>query len=96
MSKENPYISCKETIGNYSSDPTAKIDISRLLEQMKIRRQAYVLQRLLIDEAEPKTVAEELNVTVDNLYNIKKRAIAALTQLVIADKKKYNDERDIR
>lgn len=95
-SKGCPYNSCKESVCNASSVQTAQIDIPSLLQQMKIRRQAYVLQRLLIDEEEPKVVAEELHVTIDNLYNIKKRAITALAQLVLADKKKYKDERNIR
>lgn len=49
-------------------------------DRMPNRRYAHVLQRLVIDEASPLTVAAEMGVTVDNLYNIKKRAIAQLTQ----------------
>lgn len=54
--------------------------VRRAFDQMPNRRYAYVLQRLVIDEAPPLTVAAEMGVTVDNLYNIKKRAIAQLTQ----------------
>lgn len=75
-----------ETIGAASVEQ--KIDLNQLLSQMKNRRQALVLQRLVVDEAEPKVVAREIGVTVDNLYNIKKRAITALTQLALADKNK--------
>lgn len=49
-------------------------------DRMPNRRYAYVLQRLVIDEAPPLNVAAEMGITVDNLYNIKKRAIAQLTQ----------------
>lgn len=51
----------------------------RAFDQLPNRRYAYVLQRLVIDEAPPLEVAEEMGVSVDNLYNIKKRAIAQLT-----------------
>lgn len=54
--------------------------IRRAFDRMPNRRYAYVLQRLVIDEAPPLDVAAEMSVTVDNLYNIKKRAIAQLTQ----------------
>lgn len=54
--------------------------IRSAFDRMPNRRYAYVLQRLVIDEAPPPDVAAEMGVTVDNLYNIKKRAIAQLTQ----------------
>ena len=46
------------------------------------RRYAHVLQRLVIEEAPPQKVAEEMGTTIDNLYNIKKRALTQLTQLL--------------
>ena len=51
---------------------------------MSNRRYAEVLQRLVIEDADPEVVAEEMGVNIDNLYNIKKRAIAALMRLAIA------------
>ena len=44
---------------------------------------------LVLEESEPKTVAEELCTNVDNLYNIKKRAVAALTAIALDDVEKY-------
>ena len=68
----------------YTQDRSlAHTDMNRLLESMSNRRYAYVLQRLILDDAGPDVVAEELSVTTDNLYNIKRRAIAALTQVVL-------------
>jgi len=58
----------------------ASIDLENLLAGMANKRQSYVLRRLMIDDAEPQQVAQELQITVDNLYNIKKRALAALTR----------------
>ena len=60
-----------------------RIDESRLLNAMSNKRFAYVLKRLVIEQDEPQKVADELNVTVDNLYNIKKRAIASLTAVLL-------------
>lgn len=45
-----------------------------------------------LEEAEPKSVAKELRVTVENLYNIKKRAIASMTQVALNEIEKYEKE----
>ena len=70
-------------------DMIAKIDIERLLSLMSNSRYVYVIRRLVLQEAEPKVVALELNTNVDNLYNIKKRAIAALTEVAFNEVEKY-------
>lgn len=71
---------------------TSKMDISHLLSLMNNERYAYVIRRLVIEDAEPKTVAEELSITVDNLYNVKKRAIASMTQIVLKEINNYEKE----
>lgn len=68
---------------------TAQMDVERLLAFMPNRRYVYVLRRLVLEEAEPKVVASELGTNVDNLYNIKKRAIAALTEIALKEAEKY-------
>ncbi len=70
----------------------SKMDISHLLSLMNNERYAYVIRRLVIEDAEPKTVAEELSITVDNLYNVKKRAIASMTQIVLKEINNYEKE----
>ena len=77
--------------GTFDSErtQTAKIDIEHLFSLMPNRRYVYVLRRLVLQEAEPKEVAQELGTNVDNLYNIKKRAIAALTDIVLKEIEKY-------
>ncbi len=60
-----------------------RIDLRRLLELMDNRRYAETIRRLVIEDMEPEKYAAEIGVTVDNLYNIKKRAIAALTRIAI-------------
>lgn len=71
---------------------TSRIDISRLLSSMTNKRYAYVIRRLVLQDAEPLVVAEELSITIDNLYNVKKRAVAALTEMVLKENSKYEKE----
>ena len=70
----------------------SKLDVERLLSLMPNRRYAYVIRRLILQEAEPKDVAQELATNVDNLYNIKKRAIAALAAVALKEVEKYEKE----
>ena len=67
----------------------AKMDIEQLFSLMQNKRYVYVIRRLILEEAEPQIVAQELNTNVDNLYNIKKRAISALAELAIKEVEKY-------
>jgi RNA polymerase sigma factor (sigma-70 family) len=67
----------------------AKMDVEYLLSRMPNRRYAYVIRRLVLQEADPMVVAQELETNVDNLYNIKKRAIAALTEVALKEVEKY-------
>ena len=77
---------------NVEKQILAKIDIAHLLRMMPNRRYEYVVRRLVLQDAEPKTVAKELCTTVDNLYNIKKRAIASLTELALNEIERYGQK----
>ncbi|MBO5832345.1 MAG: sigma-70 family RNA polymerase sigma factor [Alistipes sp.] len=61
----------------------ARMDVESLFGSMKNERYATVLRRLIMDDAAPEDVAQEMGIKVDNLYNIKKRAIAALMRIAI-------------
>ena len=61
----------------------ARIDVQAMLEKLPHKRYAMVLKRLIIDEAEPEIVAKEMGIKVNNLYNIKRRALASITRLVL-------------
>ncbi len=74
---------------DYERQTAAAIDLRTLLQRMPNKRYAYVIKRLILDDAEPKTVADDLGTNVDNLYNIKKRAVAALTAIALDDVEKY-------
>ena len=64
----------------------ARIDMETLLRQMKNQRYALVIRLLMIDDRTPEEVARQLCVTV---YNIKRRAIQALAEVALKDKKHY-------
>ena len=68
---------------------TAKMDIEHLFSLMPNKRYVQVIKRLVLDDAEPQIVADELQVNIDNLYNIKKRAIAAITEVALKNIEKY-------
>lgn len=70
----------------------ARMDIANLFGRMSNKRYVYVIQRLVLDDVEPKEVAQELQVSVENLYNIKKRAIASMTQIALNEREKYEKE----
>ena len=89
-SKES-LLDCAEASESVDSErqTAAAIDLRTLLWRLPNKRYAYVIKRLILDDAEPKTVADELGTNVDNLYNIKKRAVAALTAIALDDVEKY-------
>lgn len=67
----------------------AKMDLETLLRQMKNQRYALVIRLLMIEDFTPEEVAGHLSVTVANLYNIKRRAMLALTEVALKEKKRY-------
>ena len=72
-----------------SSMSMAAMDIERLLASMPNKRYADVIRQLVLEEQEPEQVANEMKITVDNLYNIKRRAILQLTQVALRDIRAY-------
>lgn len=68
---------------------SAKSDLRRLFSLMPNKRYVYVIQRLMIDGWKPEDLAKEMGINVDNLYNIKRRAMGQLTQVALNDIKEY-------
>lgn len=60
-----------------------KMDVARLLQLMENQRYADAIRNLVLNDKEPEQYAREIGVTVENLYNIKKRAMTALTRIAI-------------
>lgn len=61
------------------------MDIKNAIKKAKPPRDKEVLEALILNEEEPAEVAEKLSVTIDNLYNIKRRALAKLIQNHLRD-----------
>jgi RNA polymerase sigma factor (sigma-70 family) len=61
------------------------MDIRQGLTELEPPRDREILTALLLRDEEPQAVADRFNVTVDNLYNIKRRALAKLIQKHLKD-----------
>lgn len=59
---------------------------------MPNKRYVYIIQRLVLDDFEPEKLAAEMHITVANLYNIKRRAMAQLTKVALKDKREYEKQ----
>lgn len=74
---------------SYVESSQAKMDVESLLRQMNNERYALVIHLLMIEEKSPEEVAKQLSITVANLYNIKRRAMKALVEVALKDKRSY-------
>ncbi len=64
-------------------------DLQALLDAIPHKRYRDILQRLIVEGADPEDVAEEMGISVANVYNIKKRAMTALLRVALQDIKNY-------
>ena len=87
-SKETLY-DMKTTQCIVTENVSAEGDVKRLLSRMNNKRYVFVIQRLILEDGEPEQLAEEMNITTANLYNIKRRAMAQLTRVALNDIKEY-------
>lgn len=88
-SKEAPVIYDNEE--NMEEPLLVRMDTDCILNMLPNKRYEYVIRRLILEEIDPKTVAAELEVSVDNLYNIKRRAMNALTKIVLKRVLRYEN-----
>ena len=56
-------------------------DIKNLLNGLNERYRS-VIQKLILEDREPQKVADEMGITVDNLYNIKRRALLQFYRII--------------
>lgn len=66
------------------------MDIETALKKMPNARYRMVIEMLDIKDVSPEQLAEEMNITVDNLYNIHRRALVQL-RLNMGRKEDYYD-----
>lgn len=69
-------------------DTEKRMDIISAMHKMTNERYRYVIEKLDLQDVRPELLAEEMNVTVDNLYNIHRRALLQL-RLVMGRKEEY-------
>jgi len=74
---------------SYVESSQATMDVESLLRQMNNQRYVLVIHLLMIEEKSPEEVAKQLSITVANLYNIKCRAMKALVEVALKDKRSY-------
>ena len=87
-SQETPY----DEQGSFmapQTDKAAEFDIERLFEAMPTKRYVEVIRRLILEDCEPEVLAQEMNITTANLYNIKRRSMAQLIRIALNDIKEY-------
>lgn len=65
-----------------------RIDIHEALNKMSNQRYRKVIEVLDMQDVRPEQLAEEMNVTVENLYNIHRRALVQL-RLIMGRKEYY-------
>lgn len=58
-----------------------KLDAESLLEKLPNERFRFVIRKLVLEDKEPQELANEMVITVDNLYNIKRRALLQLARI---------------
>lgn len=72
--EEEPIMTCKKSY-NTELDMEIALDVRRVMSLMKNERYANILRLMLIEGYSPEEVARKWNKTIDNIYNIKHRAI---------------------
>lgn len=82
-SKEPLYCQSDKEVVDNSNRIADRIDVERMLGMLKNQRYAEVIRQLVLRDAAPEEYAKSIGVTVDNLYNIKKRAMSALLQILL-------------
>lgn len=62
---------------------TFTMDIKNILKDFKPPRDKYILEAFLLKDEEPAVIATRFGVSIDNLYNIKRRALARLRKKLL-------------
>lgn len=75
---------------NYVISIDQRMDLCNVLERMPNIRYRKVIKALDLQDVRPEILAREMNVTIDNLYNIHRRALLQL-RLIMGRKEDYYD-----
>ena len=58
------------------------LEAENLINKLHNKRYHFVLRKLILEDIEPQKLADTMKITVDNLYNIKQRALQKLIRIV--------------
>ena len=67
-----------------------KMDVRKAIDKMPNERYKYVIVELELKEREPEELAKEMNITIDNLYNIRRRARLQLKTIMVRKEDYYD------
>ena len=67
-----------------------RMDVRKAINQMPNERYRYVIVELELKEREPEELAKEMNITIDNLYNIRRRARLQLRTIMVRKEDYYD------
>lgn len=62
---------------------TFTMDVKNILKDFEPPRDKSILEAFLLKDEEPSVIATRFGVTIDNLYNIKRRALARLRKKLV-------------
>lgn len=83
-SRESPYErESDDEVIDYGDIISDKMDVVKLIQLIKNQRYADAIRNLVLNDKDPEQYALEIGVTVENLYNIKKRAMTDLARIAI-------------
>lgn len=88
-SEEELINSCRNTY-NTELNIEVAIDVKRVMSLMKNKRYADILRLMIIEGYTPEEVARKWNKTIDNIYNIKHRAIKEFLSIYNGNISTYN------
>lgn len=85
---QEPQIEQTKLFGSYNMAIDEIIDVRHAIKQIHNVRYRRVIEQLDLHDVAPENLAEDMGVTVDNLYNIHRRALLQL-KLIMDRKEDY-------
>jgi len=67
-----------------------RMDVRKAIAQMPNERYQHVIVELELKERNPEELAQEMNITIDNLYNIRRRARLQLKTIMVRKEDYYD------
>jgi len=67
-----------------------RMDVRKAIDRMPNERYKYIIVELELKEREPEELAKEMNITIDNLYNIRRRARLQLKTIMVRKEDYYD------